>query len=240
MFELTVLTEQRVMSEKYASDGVGLLLKPLDVPLRAAGELAAAKYRAQVYDLGNEAEDIKMKVDPWVRANLNPDGTLIDESNIPDDITRAASRILEIQDQMMVLRNGFVLPIWIRIATKTVLGVSINGQSPSVDEFIRFAPPEMIQELGNMILGKLQLSAKVQENLGSPTTSGAVDGGLRTPTTASSAVPTVASTPTQEIASGIFQKLSESLPSVQSPLSPIINTSITVQPNELVGKLPTN
>lgn len=209
MFELKVIKEETINSELYKSDGVSIVLKPLTTQLRAKIELECAKERGMVLDLQIEGEDLRASIDTWLTANLAPNAKDLQEGiTIPENIQSATRRMVDIREQIAILQNGFIYPMWIKGAVKKVTGVSKDGQSATPQDLSEMAPIDMIEELGKAITNRVYLSAEVQQNLESPTTSSAVDGGQNHTTTATPVSAMVA--PPQEIVANIFQKISDS------------------------------
>jgi hypothetical protein len=111
-----------------------------------------------------------------------------------DEYQNALKELTPLNEEFERIDMVHIRPAYLRTYYASVDGIEIDGVSGkkiTSDILLSQGPPELVKEVVDAIIDEIQLSAKEKENLGSPITSDAVDGGPVSDTTASTVAPTV-------------------------------------------------
>lgn len=142
-----------------AYEGVRFTIRRLNVIQRARANAPILEKRARFAELIQQVEE------------LAKDPAMVAQARAADE---AAGAILNID----------ILPALIRAAFVSIEGFTVEGDAPTVDELLEYAPTDLLREIYAACVSESALSDADAKNLQSPTTLDAAVDGRVTPTTA--------------------------------------------------------
>jgi hypothetical protein len=161
-------------------EGVSFTIRRISDGLRNQYRLETAGALREQADLIEQREDL---VDA-IRERMGMDEKAFSEVRM-DQLPRSDRRTLrEVGTKIDQLNSEAIYPAMIEVGLVSVDGLTIDGQPVDVDSLHRVGPESLVAEILFEIRKEFGLAVEAQENLGSPTTSGAAEGGKATDTAA--------------------------------------------------------